>query len=160
METKPPDAPPAPPAVDPNLLVFKESSNIRQARFDAKTGVVEVQFQAGPPYRYQNFTAALMEDWRAARSAGGWFHANVKNHPEVYPLLKDGETPKPAATTPPGVPQPPTPPAEKQAAFKMAPGPIVKVQPPTQSETPTNHPWKSRPWRGPGNGCTTPAKVS
>ena len=66
---------------------FSGSSNIRAVTFDDKSGIVEVEFKSGKSHRFAEFTAAEFGEWCAAKSAGGWFYANVrkdaKRHPEI-----------------------------------------------------------------------------
>jgi hypothetical protein len=79
----------AAPAADssPVLLVFKNSSNLRSAQLDVASGIVEVEFANGTRYRFANFTSELMDGWKAAQSAGGWFHQHVKRNPDLYPVV-------------------------------------------------------------------------
>lgn len=83
-------------------LVFKASSNIQRADLDAATCIVAVSFANGSTYRYRNFTSDLMAAWRDAKSAGSWFHANVRSKPDAHPIVADVPTanaPPPAAPT-------------------------------------------------------------
>ena len=88
VEPDPAAASSAPALVEPvGLTVLFSSSNIHGAAFDAVTGVLEVEFTNGKRYRYGNFTAELLEAWRAADSAGKWFTANVKQQPAKHPPI-------------------------------------------------------------------------
>lgn len=73
---------------DPNVITFEKSSNIASARFDQASNTCEVEFRNGSRYSYRNFTAAMMEDWRGAKSGGTWFHSNVKQQPDSYPVTQ------------------------------------------------------------------------
>lgn len=83
-----PDIASDPPA--PLVAAFTGSSNVTRAELDVTTGIVTVRFKNGPSYRYGNFTPALLEEWRAAPSAGRWFHGNVKSKPAQHPQLVRG----------------------------------------------------------------------
>lgn len=86
-----PNADPAPVLSDapgPISLTFT-SSNIRTADLDESLGIVTVLFQSGKAYRYGNFSRADMATWSAARSAGSWFNANVKNRSDLHPMIPD-----------------------------------------------------------------------
>lgn len=99
-----PPPPPPPPTPEPGAdqaesvsvtgrvveLEFK-SSNVRKAVFDGSTGIVEVTFKDGAARRYLNFTDELMDAWRAAKSAGSWFHEHVKSQPDLHPIVADGK---------------------------------------------------------------------
>lgn len=78
---------PALPSAEPLTLEFAGSSNVRAARLDAATGIVEVEFKGGKLYRYGGFTIELMATWREAPSAGSWFDSNVKKQPDRHPLI-------------------------------------------------------------------------
>lgn len=71
-------------------------SNIKAAVYDSETGIVSVEFKSGAPRRYANFTPEIWADWCAAKSAGSWFHANVRQKPE-HPEIRDAVEPTPAA---------------------------------------------------------------
>lgn len=81
------EAAPAPEAELAIRLEFAKSSNIRSATLDA-AGVVAVEFRDGSIYRYANFTLELMTEWEAAKSAGSWFHNNVRTKPDRHPVLE------------------------------------------------------------------------
>src|SRR5664279_3248246 len=81
------------PTSDPNTLTFAGSSNVRSAQFDPNTGKVLVEFKNGSKYTYGNFTSALVDEWRAAQSPGGWFNSTVKSSPDKYPQIGTGSTP-------------------------------------------------------------------
>lgn len=70
----------------PLALTFT-SSNIRSATLDPGTGIVDVTFTSDKTYRYAAFTVELMVEWRAAKSAGRWFNANIKTRPDLHPLI-------------------------------------------------------------------------
>ncbi len=157
-------APPSPPH-DPHFLEFKDSSNVKSARFDEKTGIVEVTFANGSSYKYQNFTAVLMADWASSNSAGKWFHARVKTHPDMYPLVGAPPVAPPvvapaapgAAIAEPGSPQNPkaaaAPAARKAAAPVAADAPIgQKRRDIALAEI------RKRAKTGHANGSTTAAK--
>lgn len=63
------------------------SSNIAGAELDTTTGILSVSFGNGSTYRYRNFTAELMAAWKAAKSAGSWFHHNVKTRAAAHPVI-------------------------------------------------------------------------
>jgi hypothetical protein len=63
------------------------SSNIQGAKLDAATGIVTVSFTNGSTYRFANFTAELMKAWQAAKSAGQWFHHNVRTRATAHPVV-------------------------------------------------------------------------
>ncbi len=142
------DTPATAPVADPNLLIFKESSNVRSARFDEATGIVTVTFANERTYRYSGFTAALMREWSEAKSHGGWFHANVRQHPEAHPVIgDDGKPVRPAAAI---APQPPAQPPQRPAA---APSDAVNAEMPAPATPSTKRAkqwWKDRPWKNGG----------
>lgn len=90
---------------------FSSSSNILEARFDAATGEVEVDFKNGSSYKYGNFSTEKMTEWQVAKSAGGWFDANVKKKPEVHPMLLARRPPRPSESAPAAAAAPTDPPA-------------------------------------------------
>ena len=63
------------------------SSNVRAATLFAD-GVLVVDFKDGGKYSYGNFTPALFAEWQAAKSAGSWFHHNVRTKLDRHPVLK------------------------------------------------------------------------
>jgi hypothetical protein len=67
-------------------IEFANSKNLVSATLEA-SGVVAVEFTNGRTYRYANFTAELMRDWQAAKSAGSWFHQNVRSKPDRFPII-------------------------------------------------------------------------
>ena len=141
---------------NPNAIVFHDSSNVRGATLDPATGVVEVTFANGTSYKYQNFTAELMTEWSSSNSAGKWFHARVKSHPELYPLVGSAPVVAPAPA-----------PVEAKASRKTEPAassPSKKAAEPAPAVAPEavnpKQWWRGRPWRGLGNGATTPAKTA
>lgn len=71
----------------PLVATFTGSGNVVRAELDTATGIVTVTFKSGGPYRYGNFTPELLEEWRAAPSAGRWFHINVRSKPAQHPLI-------------------------------------------------------------------------
>lgn len=131
---------------DPHALAFKDSSNIRSARLDPASGVVEVHFANGTSYRYAHFTAELLKEWGEAKSAGQWFHVNVKSRPDEHPVVPAGEAP-------PAKPAPkPAPPPAAAATPPPAPKPRAIVQPPkAKAAEPARRAkwWKTAPWRKP-----------
>lgn len=82
-------AAPEPAAKAPSAirLEFAKSSNVRAAELGAD-GVVAVEFRDGAIYRYANFTLELMAEWEAAKSAGSWFHHNVRSKPDRHPIVE------------------------------------------------------------------------
>ncbi len=149
---------------DPNLLTPKDSSNIKSARLDAATGVVEVHFANGSHYRYANFTAAQLTEWRGAKSAGSWFHTNVRSHPDAHPVVADGAEPParveiaqvetPAATPAPDAPKMHTP----APARAYAPAAAAVEAPAPHTAKRAKQWWKDRPWRNGPNGAELPAR--
>lgn len=83
----------SPPVVPPPIsdtvmeIEFKESSNIRAAKLDRATGVLSVAFANGSVYRFAGVTAEQMVAWQSAKSAGGWFHHNIKSQPAKHPVV-------------------------------------------------------------------------
>lgn len=69
-------------------IQLKDSSNISAARFDPKTGVLEVKFSSGGVYTYAGFTELEARAWGEAKSTGSWFDSNVKKRPAVHPLVE------------------------------------------------------------------------
>jgi hypothetical protein len=75
-------------AVAPTVArVEFKSSNVRAAELGAD-GVLLVTFADGEQYAYANFTPELFEEWQAAKSAGSWFHHNVRTKPDRHPVRK------------------------------------------------------------------------
>ncbi len=72
---------------DPNKLVWVASSNLKGATRDPETSIVDVLFKNGKTYRYANVTAEEMAAWAAAKSAGSWFHDNIRGKPEAHPVV-------------------------------------------------------------------------
>lgn len=68
-------------------LEFPKSSNLRAASLGVD-GVLMVDFANGSRYRYANFTLELMAEWEAAKSAGSWFHNNVRTKPDRHPIVE------------------------------------------------------------------------
>lgn len=113
---------------------------MKSARFDALDSSATVTFSDGGVYKFGGFTLELMKSWSEAKSAGGWFHANVRQHPDKYPQLSKA----PAPGAPKDPPTPPAPielekPVAKPAAPKAAP---VATKPPRAKRW-----WLERPWR-------------
>ncbi len=75
------------PATDPNVLVFPKSANVLGARFDPAAETVDVTFKNQSVHRFGKFSAGLLGEWRDAKSAGTWFHEQIKTRPEVHPHL-------------------------------------------------------------------------
>lgn len=73
-------------AGEPAVRLEFKSSNIRSAELGAD-GVAAVTFKDGAVYRYANFTAELMAEWEAAKSAGSWFHQNVRSKADRHPIV-------------------------------------------------------------------------
>lgn len=117
--------PDAPAAQDPNVLDFKGSSNVKRAALDPASGVVTVDFANDKTYRYGNFTTMLMREWAEAKSPGSWFHNNVRQRPDAYPLL--GDDGKPTGAPVPTRPQPA--PSEASPTATPAPKQTVKAPP-------------------------------
>lgn len=81
------DAAPSPlPAPDVIVLEFS-SSNIAGASLDLATGRLTVTFRSGPPYCYANVTREQMDAWKAAPSAGSWFHHNIRQRTAAHPVV-------------------------------------------------------------------------
>jgi hypothetical protein len=80
---------------------FKNSSNIKSAQLH-EDGVCFVSFSNGQTYGYSHFTEQMFDDWQAAKSPGGWFHANVRAKPDAHPVVMR-DVPAPSQR-PPGVP--------------------------------------------------------
>jgi hypothetical protein len=64
---------------------FTGSSNVKSAELTGDT--CTVTFKDGTKAHYKGFTPEKFEDFVTAPSAGRWFHANVRLHPELYPLV-------------------------------------------------------------------------
>lgn len=89
------------PAEPTTQLVFSDSSNLKAARLDLATSVLEVEFKSGSKYSYGQFTPELMKQWQEAKSAGSWFDANVKKKVDKHPVVGKAEaSPPPATATP------------------------------------------------------------
>jgi len=58
------------------------SSSIKSAGFDPKTGEMEVEFQTGRKYRYQNVPQGTYDSFVNAKSQGKFFGS------EIRPLFK------------------------------------------------------------------------
>lgn len=69
-------------------IMFEGSSNVRSAKLNPETGVVAVLFRNGQTVHYGAFTVDMMIEWEAAKSAGSWFHHNVRQKPDRHPILK------------------------------------------------------------------------
>lgn len=137
--------------MDPNpyKLTFTGSTNVRSAEFDPASSNVVVEFQNGSKYTYKNFTPGLLEEWRGAKSPGGWFNTSIKSHPDKYPQVGEGTraTPTPTnapatvseqasalAEKPAAVEAPPV--TEKLVEIKATPGETVEVKPPAAAASP------------------------
>lgn len=87
---KPAATPPVPQrarlGVDPNRIDFVGSSNLTSAELEPG-GTCVVEFANGSRYRYAGFVPTMIAAWRAAPSAGSWFHRNVKLQPKLHPLV-------------------------------------------------------------------------
>lgn len=105
---------------------FSSSSNVLEARFDAATGEVEVDFKNGSSYKYGNFSREKMAEWQGAKSAGGWFDANVKKKPEAHPMIGARRPPRPSDPAPP-TPEPVAPeqPLELEVDVDKVPEAVV-----------------------------------
>lgn len=63
------------------------SSNLDAAGYDAATKTLVVRFKSGASYKYPNFDPALYAAFETqfsgdnGKSAGKFFHANIKNLP-------------------------------------------------------------------------------
>ncbi len=82
----------------PRVVTFR-SSNVRGASHDAGAELLEVTFANGTRWRYRNVTAAMVDAWVAAPSAGAWFAREIKGRPDRYPgrpVLGEGDA-RPAA---------------------------------------------------------------
>lgn len=69
------------------IVIEFTSSNIRRAMLDPGTSIVTVAFANGTTYRYGNFTPELMAAWKDAKSAGAWFHQQVRSRPKQHPVV-------------------------------------------------------------------------
>ncbi len=154
-------APPAPVAAvlkevakevlpDPNLLEFGKSSNLKSAKLDPATEIVDVTFGNGATAKYEKFTPELMKEWASAQSAGTWFHQNVRQKPDLHPMVG----------APAGAPAAPPPPKKepKPVAKVTAPPPPAPVVPskPLSKMQKLGAFWRKKNSRGFGNGATTP----
>lgn len=59
-----------------------ESSNIRDAGYDAASGVLEVTFKSGKRYRYPNVSPGTFSEFMTAESKGRYFANVIKPHHE------------------------------------------------------------------------------
>lgn len=71
-------------------LEFRGSSNLVDARL--VDGVCTVRFRAtdgtvARTYRYANVTPEMMDQWRAAPSAGAWFARQIKARHQQFPVI-------------------------------------------------------------------------
>jgi hypothetical protein len=60
------------------------SSNIAAAGYDAETRVLDIQFQSGDTYSYDDVPAGVAEGLFSAASAGSYFYNNIKNRYRFY----------------------------------------------------------------------------
>lgn len=71
---------------------FEGSGALSRAEFNPTTGDLLVEFKNKKRFLYSNFTKAKWDEWNEAKSAGSWFHHNVrqkeKDHP--YKEVTDG----------------------------------------------------------------------
>lgn len=111
--TNAPDQQPHSPGESSGLvtIALKDSSNLAGAKYDPATGELHVEFRNGGKYSYGGFTAELAKAWADAKSAGGWFDANVKKQQLKHPLLDKA----PSASAP----------AAPADVTERAPAPIV-----------------------------------
>lgn len=120
-------------------ITFPKSSNITGAELDTETGVLSVTFKGAKQYSYEGFDEKLLDDWKAAKSAGGWFYHNVKTNPERFPLRSlsgeavdesEGVAPSSSAKLVSLV----DPGGDVVDVVPMKPGPIVEVTTPSDEE--------------------------
>ena len=69
-----------------------ESSQIAAIGHDPESSTLAIQFTAkagpGSVYHYQNFTADMFDQFRAAESVGKHFYAHIKPFAEKHPYAK------------------------------------------------------------------------
>jgi len=69
---------------EPNVIVeFVSSSNITSAEYDPFMEALTIFFKSGAQYDYIGVPMKLFEDFRAASSAGKFFHLNIRNKFDV-----------------------------------------------------------------------------
>lgn len=54
------------------------SSNVESVHHDSATNVLHIKFKGGSVYRYEDVPAGKYADMLAAKSIGGFVHANIK----------------------------------------------------------------------------------
>lgn len=69
----------------PNLSASLDSSNIREAVFDPFMKVLTLRFKTGGDYQYIGVEQEVYDGLIKAKSAGRYFHANIRNK---YEFLK------------------------------------------------------------------------
>lgn len=57
-----------------------ESSNLRSARYDEDTQVLELTFLNGGTYEYYDLPVPVAEGFERAESKGGYLAAHIKGH--------------------------------------------------------------------------------
>jgi hypothetical protein len=60
------------------------SSNLAAAGYDAETRVLDIQFQNGNTYSYDDVPSDVAEGLFTAASAGAYFFNNIKNRYRFY----------------------------------------------------------------------------
>lgn len=70
----------------PRTLKIDKSSNIKSAVL-GDDGVLEVTFQTGQSARYRNVKEAMLDEWEKDKSAGSWFHRNIRSKPGEFPVI-------------------------------------------------------------------------
>lgn len=58
--------------------IFKDSTNVKKADYDADTGNMVVTFHSGATYNYPNTTPDTWRKFRAAESPGGFVNRNLR----------------------------------------------------------------------------------
>lgn len=82
---------------------FRQSTNLVSA--ELRDGICSVTFRVktgvGPTFRYANVTAAMMQKWREAESAGAWFAREIRARHQQFPVV-GRDTPSVTNVTPGG----------------------------------------------------------
>lgn len=74
------------PSKGARVVNLKASSNIKAASLDG--AALSVSFNNGATATYGNVTDKLVDEWEAAKSAGSWFHNNIRMKSKDHPILK------------------------------------------------------------------------
>lgn len=62
------------------------SSHIATVSYDSDTQELEIEFQSGDSYAYSSVPQAVVEGFRAASSAGQYFHRQIKGRYSSRPV--------------------------------------------------------------------------